>query len=101
MINPAIIGTLEKYFFQLPRSMAINQNGPVAMAIAASVDVIYCSPQVTSPVPPVRMRIPVIPFFLPVGKAGAAFAFKITPAEQDNAGNGKTQAGKQEGWEAF
>ncbi|MNY22399.1 hypothetical protein D3C86_1560060 [compost metagenome] len=41
----------------------MNQNGPVAIAIAASEAVMYCSPQATSPVPPVRIRMPVIAFF--------------------------------------
>jgi len=58
----------EKYFFQFFLSIAINQNGPVAIAIAASGAVTYCSPQPTSPVPPVRISIPVIPFFSPINK---------------------------------
>ena len=41
----------------------MNQNGPVAIEIAASEAVTYCSPQDTSPVPQVRIRIPVIAFF--------------------------------------
>lgn len=41
----------------------MNQNGPVAIAIAASVELTYCSPQATSPVPPVRIKIPIMAFF--------------------------------------
>lgn len=41
----------------------MNQKGPVAIEIAASEAVTYCSPQATRPVPPVRIRTPVIAFF--------------------------------------